>query len=138
MFNLKKGFTLIELLVVIGIIGLLAVFLVPNLLGARDRAKEAAVKGVLHSVQLAIESYQMENETYPITRNTGIETLCRDYLMVGGYIAAIPQNPFTGQTYKDTDVAGRMVYDFDNTRGVYTLTGYNRTGLRKVQELTNL
>lgn len=138
MFNLKKGFTLIELLVVIGIIGLLAAFLVPNLIGARDRAKEAAVKGVLHSVQLAVESYQMENETYPIARSIGIETLCRDYLMGGGYITKIPNNPFTGQVYKDSDVAGKIVYDFDNTRSVYTLTGYNRTGLRKIQELTNL
>jgi prepilin-type N-terminal cleavage/methylation domain-containing protein len=40
--KIKNGFTLVEILVVIGIIGLLAVFLVPNLLGARDRAKEAA------------------------------------------------------------------------------------------------
>lgn len=135
---MKKGFTLIELLVVIGIIGLLAVFLVPNLLGARDRAKEAAVKGVLHSVQLAVESYQMENDTYPVARNIGIEALCRDYLIGGGYITTIPNNPFTGQAYKDTDVSGKIVYDFDNTSNVYTLIGYNRTGLRKVQELTNL
>ncbi|MGB9613591.1 MAG: type II secretion system protein, partial [Candidatus Margulisiibacteriota bacterium] len=41
MIKVRKGFTLVEILVVIGIIGLLSVFLVPNLLGARDRAKEA-------------------------------------------------------------------------------------------------
>jgi len=135
---LKKGFTLIELLVVIGIIGILAVFLVPNLLGARDKAKEAAVKGVLHSVQLAIESYQLENETYPVVSNIGIETLCRDYLIGGGYMATIPNNPFTGQPYKDSDLSGKIVYNFNNANSTYTLTGYNRTGMRKVQELTNL
>ena len=44
----EKGFTLVEILVVIGIIGLLIAFLVPSLLGARDRAKEAGVKAVMH------------------------------------------------------------------------------------------
>ena len=134
----KKAFTMIELLVVIGIIGLLAVFLVPNLLGARDRAKETAVKGVMHSVQLALEAYEMENYVYPMATNTGLASLCKNYLMAGGYVAEVPKNPFTGKAYVDADKAGKVVYNFDNAKGTYTLTGYNRTGLKKIQELTNL
>lgn len=134
----KNGFTLIELLVVIGIIGLLAVFLVPNLLGARDRAKEAAVKGVMHSVQLAIEAYEMENQVYPLETNVALESLCNNYLMAGGYIASVPKNPFTGKEYTDADVAGKIIYSYDDTTGKYTLTGYNRTGTKKIQELTNM
>ncbi|MFH1826717.1 MAG: prepilin-type N-terminal cleavage/methylation domain-containing protein [bacterium] len=134
----RKGFTMIELLVVIGIIGLLAVFLVPNLLGARDRAKETAVKGVMHSVQLAIEAYEMENLVYPLDNNIGLESLCSNYLMAGGYVASTPRNPFTGLEYKDADKAGKIIYGYDETTGAYTLKGYGRTGLRKIQELTNL
>ena len=134
----RNGFTMIELLVVIAIIGLLAVFLVPNLLGVRDRAKEAAVKGVMHSVQLAIESYEMENLTYPIDNNVPLESLCKNYLMVGGYIASVPKNPFTGQEYKDADAAGKIIFNYDDTTGKYTLIGYNRTGTKKILELSNM
>jgi general secretion pathway protein G len=134
----RKGFTLMELLVVIGIIGLLAVFLVPNLLGAKDRAKETAVKGVMHSIQLAVEAYEMTNLVYPLDNNLPLESLCRNYLMAGGFIASVPKNPFTGIEYKDADVAGKVIYNLDQVKGVYTLTGYNRSGISKIQELTNL
>lgn len=134
----SKGFSLLELLVVIGIIGLLAGFLVPNLLGAKDRAKEAAVKGVMHSVQLAIEAYEMENEVYPLDKNVPLESLCRNYLIAGNYVSSVPRNPFTGMEYKDADVAGRIVYSCDEATGKYTLVGYNRNGSRKILELTNL
>jgi len=134
----RRGFTLVEILVVIGIIGLLSVFLVPNLLGARDRAKEAAVKGVMHTVQLAVEAYQMENEVYPMGTNVPLASLCRDYLLGGGYLAAIPKNPFTGKEYTDADVAGKIIYNYDSTTGGYTLTGYKRNGVTKLQVLTNM
>ena len=134
----RNGFTMIELLVVIGIISLLAVFLVPNLLGARDRAKEVAVKGVMHSLQLAIEAYEMENLTYPLDQNVPLESFCNNYLMAGGYVASVPKNPFSGQEYTDADVAGKIIYSYDDTSGKYTLTGYNRSGIKKIQELTNM
>ena len=136
--NMRKGFTLVEILVVIGIIGLLAVFLVPNLLGARDRGKEAAVKGVMHTVQLAIEAYQMENDVYPMGSNLALESLCNNYLMAGGYMAAVPKNPFTGQLYTDGDLAGKIIYNYDNATGGYTLIGYKKNGIAKLLELTNM
>ncbi len=135
---MNKGFTLVEILVLIGIIGLLSVFLVPNLLGARDRAKEAGVRGVMHSVQLAVEAYQMENTVYPLAANLPLESLCRNYLMGGGYVAAVPKNPFTGKPYTDADAAGKIVYNYNDATGAYTLTGYKRDGLSKVLELTNM
>lgn len=134
----RNGFTMIELLVVMGIIGLLALFLVPNLMSARDRAKETAVKGVMHSIQLAIEAFELENLTYPIDNNVPLESFCNNYLMVGGYVASVPKNPFTGQGYTDADVAGKIIYSYDDATGVYTLTGYNRSGIKKIQELSNM
>jgi len=135
---MKKGFTLIELLVVIAIIGILVVFLVPNLIGVQDRGKEAGVKAVMHSVQLALEAYNMENLTYPVASSTPLESLCKNYLMEGGYIASVPKNPFTGKSYTDADVAGKIVYSFDDGTGVYTLTGYKRDGIKKLLELSNM
>ncbi|MDD5382237.1 MAG: prepilin-type N-terminal cleavage/methylation domain-containing protein [Candidatus Margulisbacteria bacterium] len=135
---MKKGFTMIELLVVMGIIGLLAVFLVPNLLGAKDRAKETAVKTVMHSVQLAVEAYEMENGTYPLDNNIPLESFSRNYLMPGGYLASVPKNPFTGVEYKDGDAAGKIIYNYDQASGKYTLTGYKRNGLSKLIELSNM
>ena len=134
----KQGFTLIEVLVVISIIGLLSVFLVPSLLGARDRAKEAAVEGVMHTVQIAIEAYQMENDIYPVGNNIPLESLSRNYLMNGGYLADVPKNPFSGAAYTDTDTAGKIIYSYNDTTGVYTLTGYKRNGTAKILELSNL
>ncbi len=134
----RKGFTLIELLVVMGIIGLLVIFLVPNLFGARDRAKETAVKAVMHSVQVAVEAYEMENQIYPLETGAPLASLCNNYLMAGGYIASVPTNPFTGKEYTDADVAGKIIYSYDDTAGKYTLSGYNRTGLKKILELSNM
>ena len=45
---MKKAFTLIELMVVIGIITILAAFLVPTVFSVQDRAKEAAIKSIMH------------------------------------------------------------------------------------------
>ncbi len=135
--KIRKAFTLIEVLVVIAIIGILITFLAPRLLNFQDRGRELAVKAVMHSLQLAIESYNMENETYPVAQNLGVKSLCENYLMAGNYIGAVPQNPFTGAEYTDADTAGKIIYNFDQASGKYTLTGYKRDGTSKLLELTN-
>jgi len=135
---MQKGFTLIEILVVLGILALLVSFTVPYLMGIRDKAKEAAVKSVMHSVQLAIEAYHMENNVYPMAQNTTLRRLCEDYLMVGGFLATVPKNPFTNQEYKESDVAGKIMYNYNDINATYTLTGYKRNGTSKLLELTNM
>jgi len=134
----QKGFTLIEVLVVLGIIGLLIAFLVPNLLGAQDRAKEAAVKAVMHSVQLAVEAYNMENDSYPVAHNITLKNMCDNYLVPNNYLASAPKNPFTGLEYTDADVAGKIIYDYNDLEGKYKITGYKRNGISKILELSNM
>lgn len=62
---MKKGFTLIELLIVVAIIAILAAIAVPNFLEAQVRSKASRVKADLRSLATAIESYYVDNNSYP-------------------------------------------------------------------------
>jgi len=135
---MKNGFTLIELLVVIAIISIIAAFMMPNFLGVQDRAKEAGVKAVMHSIQLAVESYNMENEVYPMGNNIPLRDLIDNYLVQGGYVTAIPKNPFTGKEYRASDTAGKVIYIYDDSTAAYKLIGYKRNGFSKLLELGNM
>jgi prepilin-type N-terminal cleavage/methylation domain-containing protein len=135
---MSKAFTLIELLIVIAIISIIAAFMMPNFLGVQDRAKEAGVKAVMHSIQLAVESYNMENEAYPMGNNIPLRELIDNYLVQSGYVTAIPKNPFTGKEYAVSDRAGKVIYVYDDSTASYKLVGYKRNGFSKLLELGNM
>ena len=87
--TLRKGFTLIELLIVVAIIGILAVALVPTITDAPARARDAARKAAVNSVLTALESYNIDNGSYPtgnfclndtFAANSVQETFINNYL----------------------------------------------------------
>ena len=65
----RKGFTLIELLIVVAIIAILAAIAVPNFLEAQVRSKVSRVRTDHRSLATAIESYYVDNNSYPVYSN---------------------------------------------------------------------
>lgn len=58
------GFTVIELMIVVAIIALLAVALLPNLVGARNSSNDAAITAVLTRAAQAEEMYYTRCDNY--------------------------------------------------------------------------
>jgi general secretion pathway protein G len=61
----SKGFTLIEMLIVIVVIAILALIVIPRLLGAGRKAKEATLRGDLHQLRNAIQQFEADCGDYP-------------------------------------------------------------------------
>jgi len=66
----SKGFTLIELLIVVAIIGILAAIAIPNFLQAQTRAKVARAISDIRNASIALETYRIDNNGYPIELTT--------------------------------------------------------------------
>lgn len=71
---MKKAFSLMELMVVIIILGLLAVFVLPNLTGKADEAKNKLTCNQMSSISGVLKLYKLDNSTYPQTEE-GIKLL---------------------------------------------------------------
>jgi len=72
--SMKKAFSLMELMVVIIILGLLASFVLPNLTGKSEDAKEKLVCVQMKSIAQSIKMYKMDFSNYPTTEE-GLELL---------------------------------------------------------------
>ncbi len=72
--TINRGFTLIEIMVVVVIIGLLAAFVAPNLIGNIDRAAVTRAKADIRTIDNALNLYRLDNFRYPTT-DEGLQAL---------------------------------------------------------------
>lgn len=63
----QEGFTLIEMIVVIFILGLLATYVAPKIIGKTDDAKIVKAKADIRSIETALDIYKLDNGSYPST-----------------------------------------------------------------------
>ncbi len=70
----SRGFTLIEMLIVIVVIAILALIVIPRLLGAGRKAKEATLKGDLHQIRNAVQQFEADMGDYPAAKEDLVAT----------------------------------------------------------------
>lgn len=101
----SQGFTLIEVMVVVVILGILAAFIVPRIIGRPDEAKVAKVKSDVRALQTALDLYRLDNGVYPSTEQ-GLKALVKlptsepipTGWRTGGYIQKLNNDPW-GRPY---------------------------------------
>jgi prepilin-type N-terminal cleavage/methylation domain-containing protein len=90
------GFTLIELLVSISIIATLTAILLPNLMGARQKAADSQMIQEMTSMKNALRMFYNDNQIYPAGNGPGtVTTNIGDTLAKANYMS--PTQP--GNTY---------------------------------------
>lgn len=82
---MKKAFSLMELMVVIIILGLLAAFVLPNLTGKSEEAKDKLVCIQMKSIGQTLKMYKLDNSSYPNTEG-GLKTLVEKKYFEDGQI----------------------------------------------------
>jgi general secretion pathway protein G len=70
----RRGFTLVEIMVVVLILGILAVLVVPRVVGRTDEARATAARHDIAAIMQALKLYRLDNGRYP-TSEQGLAAL---------------------------------------------------------------
>jgi len=124
----KSGFTLIELMVVIVILGILAMYIAPKIMGRPDEARQVKARIDIASLETALKLYRLDNGIYPTTEQ-GLQALIQSpdngpsprNWKKGGYLekGKIPNDPW----------GNAFVYLSPGIRGDFDILSYGADGM---------
>ena len=123
----NRGFTLIELMVVIIILGILAMYVGPKLMGKPGEAKQVKARMDIASLETALKMYKLDSGVYPGTEQ-GLQALVEKpetgvvpkKWKKGGYLekGKVPKDPW-GNDY---------VYLSPGLKGDFDIISYGADG----------
>ena len=129
--NLKRdsrGFTLIEIMVVIIILGILAVYIGPKIMGRPGQAKQVKARVDISALDSALKLYKLDNGSYPATEQ-GLQALVEKpetgnapkKWKEGGYLdkGKVPKDPWGNE----------FVYLSPGVHGDFDIISYGRDGV---------
>lgn len=121
----RAGLTLVEMIVVLAIIALVAVLIVPNVIGRPDEARVTVARTDLKTIASALRIYRLDNGDYPTTEQ-GLEALVerptappepRSWA-TDGYLPEAPTDPWNRP----------YLYRSPGRNGAFDLMSYGKDG----------
>ncbi len=123
-----RGFTLIELMVVVIILGILALYIGPKIMGEPEKAKRVKVRMDIASLETALKMYKLDSGVYPSTEQ-GLQALVEapesgvipKKWRKGGYIEKnrVPKDPWGNE----------FVYMSPGLHGDFDIISYGLDGV---------
>ena len=123
----QSGFTLIELLVVLIIIGILATYIGPKIMGRPEEARRTKATLQITGIETALKLYKLDNGTYPSTEQ-GLQALIEPpstgklppKWREGGYLEGrkLPEDPWGNE----------FIYLSPGLHGEFDLSSYGPDG----------
>ena len=124
----ERGFTLIEIMVVIVILGILAMYVAPKLMGRPEEAKQVRAKMDIAALETSLKLYKLDSGIYPGTEQ-GLQALVQrpesgvipKKWRQGGYLekGKVPKDPW-GNDY---------VYLSPGLKGDFDIISYGADGV---------
>jgi general secretion pathway protein G len=124
----NRGFTLIELMVVIIILGILAMYIGPKIMGRPEEAKQVKARVDIAALETALRLYKLDSGIYPSTEQ-GLQALVEKpetgniprKWKEGGYLekGKVPKDPWGNE----------FVYLSPGVKGDYDIISYGADGV---------
>lgn len=124
----NRGFSLIELMVVVIILGILAMYIGPKLMGRTEQAKAVQARVQMEGLETALKLYKLDTGTYPTTEQ-GLQALVErpetgnvsQNWRKGGYLekGKVPKDPWGNE----------FVYLSPGIQGDYDIISYGADGV---------